>query len=121
MTLEVRFDDRIVQKSMFPLCRATRETINRQGQDGRIEFTWRPNRVIVWQGYRETDDRTAANEVIEVNIWEAGADPDALTLGVTVMNRNRILMNTLHVAHPAARDESAIAKGLVVRTSPVTK
>lgn len=39
MTLEVRLDNRMVHKSTFPLCRANREAIQRQGQDGRIEFT----------------------------------------------------------------------------------
>jgi hypothetical protein len=121
MTLEARFDNHIIQKSTFPLCRASRESAHSQGQTGRIEFTLRPDRVIVWTGYREKDDRTAAGEVLEGNIWEAGADPDALTLGVSFVNGNRILMNTVHIAHPAGRDESEIAKGLVVRTYPAAK
>src|SRR5260221_12686924 len=75
MTLEVRLDDRMVYKSTFPLCRTNRDTVQSQGQAGRIEFTFRPERAIVWEGYREANDRTAANEVIEGNIWEAGADP----------------------------------------------
>jgi hypothetical protein len=121
MTLEIRFDNRTVQKSTFPLCRAPRETGFRQGQDGRVEFTWRPDRAIVWQGYRGTDDRSRANEALEINIWEAAAEPDALTLGVSVVSGSRILMNTVHVAHPAARDESSIAKGLLVRTYPAAR
>ena len=44
-----------------------------------------------------------------------------MTLGVSFVSGKRIVMNTIHVAHPAARDESTIAMGLVVRTYPATK
>jgi hypothetical protein len=71
----------------------------------------------VWQGYRESDDRTGANEIIEANIWEAGAGSDTLTLGVSFASGKKVVMNTVHIAHPAARDESAIAKGLLVQSS----
>ena len=81
----------------------------------------RPDRVIVWEGYRETNDQTAANEVLEGNIWQAGADPESLTLGVSFVSGNRILMNAVHIAHPADRHESDFAKGLVVRTYPAAK
>jgi hypothetical protein len=121
MTLEVRLDDRVVHKATFPLCHASRETDDRQGQHARIEFSWRPGRVIVWKGYRDTDARTGPTEVIDGSIWEAGADPDTLTLGVSFVSGNRIVMNTVHIAHPETRGESAIAKGLVVRTYPTTK
>jgi hypothetical protein len=121
MTLELRLDNRMVHKSTFPLCRANREAIQRQGQDGRIEFTWRPGRMIVWQGYRESDDRTTANGIVEANIWEAGADSDTLTLGVSFVSGKKVVMNTVHLAHPTARDESAIAKGLLVLTYPAAK
>ncbi len=121
MTLEVQFEGRIVHKSTFPLCRAGRGTVHQQGQDGRIEFTWRPEHAITWRGYRDTRNRTGTDEVLLGNIWEAGADPDALTLGVSFFSGKRIVMNTVHIAHPAARDESTIAKGLLVRTYPAAK
>jgi hypothetical protein len=47
MTLEVQVDDRIVDKTTFPVCRANREAVQSQGQAARIEFKWRPDRVIV--------------------------------------------------------------------------
>lgn len=121
MTLEVQLDSRVVHKSTFPLCRSQREAMARQGQDGRLEFRLIPGRNVVWSGYRDTDERTAANEEIDVNIWEAGADPDTMTLGVSVVAGERIVMNTVHIAPPDKRSESAIATGLVVRTYPATK
>lgn len=121
MTLEVRLDNRIVQKATFPLCHSNREAIQSQGQAGSIEFTFRPGRAIVWEGYREAKDRTAASDMLEGTIWEAGADPDALILGVSFVNGDRIVMNTVHIAHPAGRDESVVARGLVIRTYPAAK
>jgi hypothetical protein len=121
MTLEVRLDNQVVYKSTFPLCRANRESVERQGQAGRIEFKMRPSRAIVWKGYRDTTDRSVAGKVLDVDVWEAGADPDALILGVSVVSGKRILMNTVHISHPDQRDESEIAKGLSVRTYPADK
>lgn len=89
MTLEVQADNRIVHKSTFPLCRANREAVQSQGQAGRIEFTWRPNRVVVWEGYREAEDRSAANQVLEGNIWQAGAEPGTMTFGVSFVSGKR--------------------------------
>jgi hypothetical protein len=129
MTLEVQVDTRVLHRSTFPLCRANREAVQSQGQVGRIEVTWRSNRAIVWEGYRDAADRTAANEELEVDIWQAGADPDTMILGVSAMTGNsrmpsdsrRIVMNTVHIAHPSGRDESAIASGVVVRTYQAVK
>jgi len=53
-------------------------------------------------------------------MWQAGADSDFLTLGVTLMTSHRILMNTLHVAHPNAADSTLLAKGFVLITRPDT-
>jgi hypothetical protein len=118
MTLEVRLDSGVMFKSSIPLCRARRDSDDRQGQASQVDFTFRPTRTIVWTGYRETADTTTADQPIEMNIWQAGADPDALTIGMSFMDTSRILMNTIHIAHPGRRDESSIASGLSVLTYP---
>jgi hypothetical protein len=122
MTLEVRLDGRPLHRSSFPLCLAQRESGDSQGQQvGRMEFFFQPKRRIVWSGYREKNDQTEATETLEVNVWQAGADPDGLTLGVSVMSHDRILMNTVHLAHPDRSNESSLAKGLVVTTYPAER
>ena len=121
MTLEVTFDGALVHKSTFPICRAERTAAESQGAIGRFEFTWRPRRPITWSGYRDETDRTAANENLEIDIWEAGAEADTLILGVSVSTRDRILMSTLHMADPSRPQQSEIAKGLLVRTHPADK
>jgi hypothetical protein len=121
MTLEVRLDKAVLHKTSFPLCRAARASADSQGQASRIEFSFRSSRPIVWTGYRERADRTPTGQVLEGNIWQAGADSDALTIGITFVTRNRILTNTIHIAHPDRRDESTIAKGLSLVTYPAAR
>ena len=118
MTLEVQVDSRLVHRATFPVCRTRRDAVQNQGQAGRVEFAWRTERVVVWDGYREATDRTSPNTNIEASIWQAGADPDAMMLGVSLVDGKKILMNTVHIAHPGARDESVIAMGVTVRTYP---
>jgi hypothetical protein len=73
----------------------------------------------VWKGYRDEDNTTKPNQKIEGAIWLAGADPNALFLGVSCIANNKIYMNTIHIAHPSRRDVSEIASGLVVITDMI--
>jgi hypothetical protein len=118
MTLEWRLDGRLLHTASFPLCRALRSNAAAQGVQGRTEFSFRAGRAMTWKGYRDTSDRTAPGEWLTATVWQAGADPTWLTLGVDVMTGNRILMNTVNIAHPDVRDESTIARGLVLVTYP---
>jgi hypothetical protein len=121
MTLEVRFDKTTLEKVTVPLCRALRNSLGSQGEAARIEFAFTPSRAIRWSGDREINDRTRAGQLLEVNLWQAGADPEALTIGVSVMTRDRILMNTVHIAHSDRRDQSTLASGLTLATYPATR
>jgi hypothetical protein len=118
MTVEIRLEKTMLHRSSVPLCRADRASADSQGQASRIEFSFRPARAILWAGYRDTPDGTAADHSIEGNIWQAGADPDALAIGISFVDGSKILTNTVHIAHPGQRDESTIANGLVVLTYP---
>ncbi len=121
MTLEVRVDSAVIQKASLPLCRAPRSSAASQGQDGRIEFTFSPRRAIMWSGYRDQSERSRAGQALEFNVWQAGADAGWLRLGVTVMTSDRILMNTVHIAHADKRDVSTLAEGLTLATYPTPR
>ena len=121
MTLEVRLDKDIIYQSAIPLCHARRDSANSQGQEHRIHFTFRPRRSITWTGYRDQVDLTGAAQALEGDMWEAGADPDALLIGVTFADADKIYINTIHIAHPTQRDETEIARGLVVASYPARK
>lgn len=118
MTLEVRLDNAVLHKSVFPVCRTQRGSAGSQGQAGKIELSFKPGRAIRWQGYRDGGDRSNPDDVLELHVWQAGADPPFLTLGVSVAGRGRLLMNTVHIAEPVRRQETAIASGLLVITYP---
>ena len=59
------------------------------------------------------------DQEIEGNIWLAGADPDAMILGVSFVSRGSIYMNTLHIAYPDRRQISEIEPGLIIITEPM--
>jgi hypothetical protein len=73
---------------------------------------------MVWKGYRDYDDTTRAREPVEGDVWEAGAESDVLLLGVSFSTGDRIVMNTIHIAHPGSPDTTAIADGLLILTYP---
>jgi hypothetical protein len=119
MTLEVTLDKVTVLKSTIPLCQAGRDDVASQGQrQGRIGFRIAAKRTLTWVGYREERVKTPAGKLIEGSIWQAGADPTFMTLGVSFVDDKQILMNTLHTVRPGQRDESGPAAGLVIRTFP---
>ena len=120
MKLEVRLDQKIIYQSSFPLCRAERSSAHSKGQKKKLEFVLKAPRAIVWQGYRDEDNTTDPDQEIEGNIWLAGADPDAMILGVSFVSRGSIYMNTVHIAYPDRRHVSEIEPGLVVITEPVS-
>jgi len=120
MTVEVQFDHHAVSQTSFPVCKALRSSVNASGGQGRVSYSFAPGRPIVWRGYRSNHDTTRANQRVTGDIWEAGADPDALTLGIGFSVPERLTMNTLHVAHPGKADTTVIARGLFVLTYPGT-
>jgi hypothetical protein len=118
MTVEVKVQGITVNKVTMPLCRAPRAQSNSQGDQARIDFSFRPTHPVEWKGYREGTDRTNPGQVIEGALWQAGAEADGVLTGVSFSTPNRILMNTIHIAHPDRRDESTIADGLTIATYP---
>ena len=120
MRLDLRLDRSLLYTTSVPICRADRAGAYSQGSQGKFSFWFQPRRAIVWSGYSDKEDTSRARQDVEVDMWQAGADSDFLTLGVTVMTSKRILMNTLHVAHPNAADSTLLAKGFVLITRPDT-
>jgi hypothetical protein len=119
LKLQVRLDQKTIYQSSFPACRTERLSANSVGQKKILQFVFNAPRAIVWQGYRDEDNTTNPDQEIEGNIWLAGADPDAMILGVSFTSHRSIYMNTLHIAYPDRRQVSEIEPGLVVITEPV--
>ena len=120
MAVDVHVQGRVIQKLTVPICREGGTGRSSQGQRaGRIDFAFRPQRSINWVGYRDRDDQTPAGQVLEGSLWQAGAEPSALVIGVSFKTADRILMNTIHIAYPDRRAESTITEGVTMATYPV--
>jgi hypothetical protein len=67
---------------------------------------------------------TTPQQTIEVNVWQAGAEPDLLMLRLSFVSKGqngRILLNTLHFAAPDRTSEMLLDRGLLVRTYPLPR
>jgi hypothetical protein len=110
--LVVLLDGKTVYRSRFPVCRNNGPTAT--AEERKIVFHFKGGRVF--QG----EYRTLPTQTIEANIWQAGADPDALLLGITFVS-DRVLLNTIHAAKPDGTSVSQLDHGIVVRTFPLTR
>jgi hypothetical protein len=108
--LVVLLDGKAVYRSQFSVCRNNGPTPT--AEERKIVLRFKGGRVF--QG----EYRTSATQTIEVNIWQAGADSDALLLGVTFVS-DRVLLNTIHVAKPDSASVSQLDRGIVVKTFPL--
>ena len=118
IVVEVRLDNQLIHKTTIPLCHVRREAAPTRDESRVVDVHFTPSRAIEWTGYRDKPDVTPSGHSLALNLWQAGADPDALTIGVTVADGRMLYMNTVHIAHPDRRDETEIARGVVVATYP---
>jgi hypothetical protein len=107
--LVVLLDGQAVYRSEFPVCRNSESTPGRK-----LVFHIKGGHVF------RGDYRTSPTQTIEVNIWQAGADPDALRLGVRFTS-DRVLVNTTHIAKPESTSVSQPERGIEVRTFPLPR
>jgi hypothetical protein len=61
---------------------------------------------------------TTTTETVEGTIWQAGADPDDILLGVSFVAHDQVLLNTIHIVKPGEPTESKLDRGLVIKTYP---
>jgi hypothetical protein len=94
---------------------------SRQGEEsGKIRFLFKPERSITWEGYRDPAGVTAAaGHLLNVDVWQAGADPEDLILGLSFGDEHDTYMNTVHLAFPGKRDVSRPAEGIEIVTFPI--
>ena len=112
MRLEVLLNGKIIYRSSFPICRANSVPTPAEGRQRIIAFSFKGGHVF--QG----EYHTARTQIIEGNIWQAGADRDAMLLGVSFSSKKQVLLNTIHVAKPDSVSASEVDRGITVRTFP---
>lgn len=114
-------DNETIFMTTFSIAQTDRSAIPKKSHAKKIRFSFRPERAIVWSGYRDADIVSSAKQRIECDIWMAGVEEGAVILGVSFDRNDDILMNTLHLALATSEARSEIADGLVFITSPLAE
>jgi hypothetical protein len=112
IAIELLMNGKVVYHSSFPIC-----PISDPSKETKKTVAFSIKGGHVFQG----EYHTSQTQTIEGNIWQAGADPDAILLGVSFSAANRVLLNTIHVAKPYSVSRSDIDRGIVVRTFPLDR
>jgi hypothetical protein len=107
---DISLHGKTIYKFRFRACRMRRGDENPQG-----------NRVFYFAGGHNFQGtyKTTSNERIEGTIWQAGADPDDLILGIAFATKKQILLNTLDIVKPGKATQFELDSGLWVRNFPV--
>ena len=119
--LRIRLDSATLHRSSIPICRW-----ERRFEQGKIIVRFTPHRPLVWYGYRTEEgdstkdpgDTTAANTPFELDLWQAGGEPNAIELGVAAAAGDTLHMNMIHMLWPGQRSETILSPGLVLETWP---
>lgn len=109
--LVVLLDGKSVYRSKFSVC-LNNNRPTPTAEERKVVFHFKGGHLF--QG----EYPTSPTQTIEGNIWQAGADPDVLLLGVTFVS-DRVLLNTIHTAKPDGQSVSELDRGIVVRTFPL--
>ena len=112
MGLEVLLSGKTIHRSSFPVCRISDLSEELGPKQKTLAFSFKGGHVF--QG----EYATRREQTIEVNVWQAGADPGAILFGVSFTSKNQVLLNTIHIAKPGRATTTEIDRGLLVRTFP---
>ncbi len=110
LRVEVLLADTVIYRTSVTICRRQRSQIPQT----HWPFSFKPSTRLVW-----SNDSTGPDESVSGDIWQAGGEPDALLLGVSLQSHNRILVNGLHVASAYQISRTPVDDDLVVRTTPL--
>ncbi len=112
MTLELLMNGKAIYRSSFPIC-----PISDPSKETKKTIAFSIKGGHVFQG----EYHTAQTQMIEGNIWQAGADPGAILLGISFSTTNQVLLNTVHLARQGAVCTTEIDRGIVIRTFPLDR
>ncbi len=105
----VLLERKVLYRGVLPICRGGRKT-----EDGRATFHFAGGHLF--QGVYST----RSTDSIEGGIWQAGGEPNALILGISLDTKKQVLLNTLYIAKPDRQTSSELDKGLSITTHPLS-
>jgi len=113
MGVRIIVEGQTIYRSSFRVCRMERTNANAESQ--------RKIRAFHFSGGHTFQNtyRTAMQEEIEGNLWQAGADPDAILLGVSFTAHDQVLLNTIHIVKPGKPTQSVLDRDVVIKTYPM--
>ena len=112
MGIQIALNGKVIYRSSFPVC-----PIGDRSKEVQKTVVFSMKGGHVFQG----EYHTTAAQTIEGNIWQAGADPGVILLGMSFDSQNQILLNTVHIAKVGRESRTEIDRGLIVRTFPSTR
>jgi len=115
MRLEVILNRKSIYQSSFSICRRRPADVQTEQTEPRLAFTFGGGHLF--QG----EYRTVPADMVEGSIWQAGAEPDGLFLGVAFVAKHQVMLNSLHFVKPARPSESKLDPGLLIRTYPMPR
>jgi hypothetical protein len=113
MGVKVVVDGQTVYRSSFRACQMERTDANTKNEQSVRAFHFSGGHTF------QDTYRTTENEKVEGNIWQAGADPDAILLGVSFVAHNQVLLNTIHVVKPGKPAKSILDRDVFIKTYPL--
>ncbi|MGE5624463.1 MAG: hypothetical protein ACM3ZT_02830 [Bacillota bacterium] len=124
ITLRVQLDGKTVFQEPISICRWKRDFEN-----GKTSFKLTAHRPIVWYGYRsdpgdgtkDPGDKVPADTPMEIDLWQAGGEPDLIELGYSAAAGDGLHTNSVHLLMPTKPSKTIMARGLVLETWPVKK
>ena len=114
MGVQVLLDGKSIYQSHFRACKMNRTAGNTETEQ-KIRASFHFSGGHTFQGTYDT----RKTERIEGTIWQAGADPDDILLGVSFLAHDQILLNTIHISRPGEPTESTLDPGLIIKTYPI--
>lgn len=119
LSIEVTLANKAVYHTEVPICHMVPSQDATAQENAGFTFTLTTTQPVIFSGYRATNEFVPSGASLEMSVWQAGADPDVLTLGVSVADAKQIYANTLLFANPDAETSEEIATGLVITTKPI--
>lgn len=110
VAVQIVIKGRTVYRSNFRACKTQLSGANTEREQGRLIFRFSGGHTF------QDTYRTVKSEKIEGNIWQAGADSDAILLGVSFVTHRQVLLNTIHVVKPGRPTQSMLDRDLLMRT-----
>ena len=119
LRLELLIEGQAVYQTEFRACHMERTAALTDAEQQKMRVFYFPGGHTFQGTYH-----TTTQEKIEGSIWQAGADPDALLLGVSFTApgaHGQILLNTIHIAKPGKESRSLLDRGVVIKTYPISR